>query len=445
MEKSIIGKIGLGSRFHVGWHCAAIFMAGWSLFLLGITHPDSLYWDEVNYIPAVRSLLKGVIENREHPPLAKELMSLGLIVFGDTPLGWRFMTSMFGALSLTGIYLWSLALFQAERPAILAVIFTAFNQMLYVESRTANIDIFMVTFMLGALTAFTASWRATTPEKRRMLIMLSGACFGLSAACKWIGVVPWMISIGIVVVVKQFQLWRVRFEDPHGLDWYSPSLWSGVRPVDWWIGLGVIPLALYYLAFLPTYGLISLPEFLEMHVNVFVAMSNSHQPPILLSHWTTWAFDLHPNYFTFTPWVTDAKGHTTASVVALLGNPLVIWLGLPAICLCVRDWIMRRRFDAMLISAFYLGLYLFWAVSPRAATMFTYYFPPAMVLGVALAYILTQTSLARQSMLANGMVIACALTFLMFLPLISAGVGITPWVYNHLMWFNDWRWPPPGY
>ena len=71
----------------LGWSCVVIFAGCWSLFLIGITYPDTLYWDEVNYIPAARSFLNGIIENREHPPLAKELISVVLIIFGDTPLG----------------------------------------------------------------------------------------------------------------------------------------------------------------------------------------------------------------------------------------------------------------------------------------------------------------------------------------------------------------------
>lgn len=427
------------------WSSLAIFTGCFGFFIIGISHPSSLYWDEVNYIPAVRSFLNGVIQNREHPPLAKELMSLGLRAFGDTPLGWRFMTAVFGALSVVGIYLWSLALFRQKRPAVLAAALTVFNQMLYVESRSANIDVFMVAFAIGGLAAFTASWHAPNLSRNRGLIMLAGACFGLSTACKWIGLVPWLICIAIVVVEKQFQLWRVRFDAPEELDWYRPQLWRGLRARDWLVSLGLIPLTLYYLAFIPTYGALSLLDFLDMHASVFVAMSKSQQPVILLSHWNTWAFGLHPNYYTFTPWASDANGKISASVVALMGNPLILWLGLPAIGLCLHGWLKHRRFDAMLIAIFYLGLYLCWAVIPRSATMFTYYFPPAMVLGPAIAYALTQTRLAEQHYLIKGVVTVGVLTFVLFLPITSAGVGVTPSEYNHLMLLDSWRWPPPGF
>jgi len=434
-----------GSRCQISWSCAGIFVGGWSLFLIGIASPGILYWDEVNYIPAAQAFLMGIIENREHPPLAKELISLGLLIFGDTPLGWRFMVSMFGALALLGVYLWGLELFRQPRPALWAVMFTVVNQMLYVESRTANIDTFMLTFMLGALAAFTASWRAPTPAICRMQLLLAGAGFGLSTACKWIGVVPWLICIGIVVIVKQFQVWQVNFENRRELDWYNASLWSGVRIIDWLVALVAIPFVLYYLAFLPTYGLIPFREFLHMHASAFTTMAYSHQAPVLLSSWTTWAFVRHPNYFAFSPWFTDRRGNETASVVVFLGNPLVLLLGLPAIGLCLHGWIVHRRLDAMLIAILYLGLYFCWSLIPRMSTMFTYYFPAAMMLGVALAYAFTQTSLARRSWLVNSVFLACLFMFIIFLPITSAAVAVTPWQYEHLMWLDDWKWPRPGF
>jgi dolichyl-phosphate-mannose-protein mannosyltransferase len=438
-------NIRIESSNQIGWSCAFIFSACWGLFLLGISEPGTFYWDEVNYIPAARSFLFGLIENTEHPPLAKELISLGLLIFGDTPLGWRFMVSMFGALALVGVYLWAFALFREQRPALWAVMFTVVNQMLYVESRTANIDIFMLTFMFGALASYTASWRATTPARRRILLLFAGTGFGLSTACKWIGLVPWLISVGIVIVIKQFHLWHVHFENPRELDWYNTNVWEGVRFIDWLMTLGAIPFSLYYLSFLPTYGPMPLREFIATNFDAFIRMVNSHQPPVLLSNWTTWAFARHPNYFLAPTWVTDASGNATAAVVVLLGNPIALGLGLLAIGFCLHGWIVHRRLDAMLIAIFYLGLYFCWSVIPRASTMFTYYFPSAMMLGVALAYACTQTRLARRSWISISVFLACLFTFIIFLPVTSAAVRTTPWQYDHLMWLNNWKWPRPGF
>jgi dolichyl-phosphate-mannose--protein O-mannosyl transferase len=112
---------------------------------------------------------------------------------------------------------------------------------------------------------------------------------------------------------------------------------------------------------------------------------------------------------------------------------------------CAHGWLKKRRFDAMLILTFYLGLYLCWAVIPRAATTYTYYFPAAMMLGVALAYALTHTKLALLPRLSVALAAVCALIFAMFLPISSGNTPATSWIYDHLMWSDQWRWPRPGF
>ena len=73
----------------IGWTVAltAAFLA---LCLLRLTIPSTPYFDEVHYLPAARALLElSHLANPEHPPLGKELIALGIALFGDRPLGWR--------------------------------------------------------------------------------------------------------------------------------------------------------------------------------------------------------------------------------------------------------------------------------------------------------------------------------------------------------------------
>lgn len=77
---------------------ALVFMA---LALVRIGLPTQPYFDEVHYLPAARAVLElGVTTNVEHPPLAKQLMALGIWLFGDGPLGWRILSVIFGTLAL---------------------------------------------------------------------------------------------------------------------------------------------------------------------------------------------------------------------------------------------------------------------------------------------------------------------------------------------------------
>ena len=99
--------------------CAAlalVFWLGCLPYLTAVPHP---YFDEVHYLPAARELLMlGEFTNREHPLVGKELIALGIALFGDNPVGWRLLPTLFGALALFAAMraLWFLSLIHISEP-----------------------------------------------------------------------------------------------------------------------------------------------------------------------------------------------------------------------------------------------------------------------------------------------------------------------------------------
>jgi 4-amino-4-deoxy-L-arabinose transferase-like glycosyltransferase len=57
-------------------------------------------FDEYYYVPAARKLLNGEAVNNEHPPLSKLLIALGIRLFGDSPVGWRFFPMLLSSMSV---------------------------------------------------------------------------------------------------------------------------------------------------------------------------------------------------------------------------------------------------------------------------------------------------------------------------------------------------------
>jgi dolichyl-phosphate-mannose--protein O-mannosyl transferase len=165
---------------------AVLFVLAHFAMLIGVTTPEKFYFDEVHYVPAARQMLEPVMPepmlNPMHPPLAKQLIALSIHWFGDGPLGWRYPGVLFGSLAIVAVYLCGLALFAAQGPAIAASLLAFFNQMLFVQSRIAMLDIFALTFSLFAIAAFMHGFRR---ERSHLWFALAGAGFGLSAACKW--------------------------------------------------------------------------------------------------------------------------------------------------------------------------------------------------------------------------------------------------------------------
>ncbi len=412
-----------------------IFLLGYLVLLIGIDTPDHPYFDETHYVPAARQLLQthfGIPTlNLEHPPLAKELMALSIWLFGDNPFGWRTMSALFGALALTGIYLCGRALFGDQRTALWATAVTALNQMLFVQARVAMLDIFALAFVLWGLAAFMASFRSDA--RTRALLCVAGLCFGLATACKWSGVFAWGMCIAIATAVLILRSWRTQFDDPQPSDWYRPNLWADMRTRDWLVCLGLVPFAAYIAAWLPIYGF-SPAALLEAQRRIFQDNATLVTPHPYMRAWPSWPFLIRPVWFLF-----EKAGDDRYWAVLSLGNPLVFWSAIPAILICLRDWIVKRRRDAFLILASYAALYLGWIALPRAVGFSFYYLPSASVASLALAYCFFRSETERW-LWARWLFLAAALaSFVLFLPISAASIETSLTGYERLMWFASWR------
>jgi dolichyl-phosphate-mannose--protein O-mannosyl transferase len=122
--------------------------------------------------------------------------------------------------------------------------------------------------------------------------------------------------------------------------------------------------------------------------------------------------------------------------VVLLGNPLVLWAALPAIAICLRDWIAERRGDAFLILSFYFGTFLVWALLPRTLGFLYYYLPPATLASLALVYALRRRGTPRWLLWAY--VALAGASFVAMLPISAAFVGTTMRTFNRLIIFQNW-------
>ena len=282
-----------------------------------MTTPEKFYFDEVHYVPAARQMLEPVMPspmlNPMHPPLAKQLIALSIRTFGDVPLGWRYPGVLFGALSIVAVYLCGLALFAAQGPAVAASLLAFFNQMLFVQSRIAMLDIFALAFGLFAIAAFMHGFRKARPH---LWFALAGLAFGLSAACKWSGLFALAVCIVIVAVIRLMQGWRTQFADGNADDWYRPGLWPDFRYYHFAACFVLIPAIVYLATFVPLYGL-SLPDLLEAQRRIF---SDNTTTAIAghtyMSAWPSWPFLVRPVWYLF-----DKIGDDRIAAVVFLGNP----------------------------------------------------------------------------------------------------------------------------
>ncbi|MBH5373357.1 phospholipid carrier-dependent glycosyltransferase [Bradyrhizobium glycinis] len=410
----------------------AIFLIGHLALLIGVVTPEKFVFDEVHYVPAARQMLTPAMSqpmlNPMHPPLAKELIAASIATFGDNALGWRYPATLFGALAIVAIYLCGLALFAVQGPAIAAALIAAFNQMLYVQARIAMLDIFALGFGLLATAAFMHGFRRERPQAP---FAVAGSLFGLAAACKWSGLFPLGVCIGVVGVIRLMQSWHTLFADAKPDDWYRPELWPGLKLHHVALCFAVLPAMAYLAAFVPLYGL-SVPDLVEAQRRIFADNTTTAiAGHTYMSAWPSWPLLARPVWFLF-----DKTAEDHVSAIVFLGNPLVLWTALPALAMVLRDFIVARRWDAFLIAAFYFGPWLAWALLPRTLGFIYYYLPAATAASLALVYVLRREGLPRWLLWAYVGVAAAG--FAVMLPISAAFVGTSMGSFNRLMLFQSW-------
>ena len=143
-----------------------------------IMQPSSHSLDETYYVPAANSILHGESLGRiEHPPLGQSIIASGIWIFGDNPLGWRFFSVIFGTITLILFYLICRKLNLSKYIALLATTLLAVDNLSFVQSGVAMLDVYCLTFMFASVLCYL--------KKRSVW---SGVFIGLAVLSKLTGV-----------------------------------------------------------------------------------------------------------------------------------------------------------------------------------------------------------------------------------------------------------------
>lgn len=423
----------------LGW-CLALtgvfaLIAGWRL-----ATPSIPYFDEVHYLPAARAILswwhtgQGAYLNPEHPLLAKLLIASGMGLLGDTPLGWRIMPWACGVLACFAAMraLWHTSHDPFATLAFGVLLTTGFP--LFIHARIAMLDIVMVAGLASAAWHFAAA--CAQPEQGRWRLALTGVAIGCALGAKW-NAIPLAMVPGITFFIARAMAGRRRL-----LLSRRGAPVPGITLVEAFVWLGLLPLAVYALTFVPGYWLaeplrpspLAEKGLIGFHQHIFQLQSGLMTPHRYMSTWDQWVLNARGIWYLYEPVDGAQRG------VLLIGNPLTMMLGLPALAWCLwcgvraRDW---ARLAAALGYAASLGL---WLIAPKPVQFYYHYFVPSFFLLAALA--LTCSDLRRLTYagwLAWGIPAASALMFAWFFPIIAALPLAGPDSYVAWMWLDGWR------
>ncbi len=238
-------------------------LVGWWARVFDITFPNKRMWDEIYFPVFARDYLKGVPFFDLHPPLGKFILAVSIAIFGDDPLGWRFMPAVFGCALVVLAAVFARRYFGDSVPAILLAALFGGETIFIIYSRTGLLDGILVFFVLAT---FLMALRA---ENRDQLVW-PALLLGLTIAIKWavlgiaipIGYILWhkglfrpfLASLSISAVVYILVVFAGQIWNPTGpfdtfsnqntvmnvIEWHKQALRNAGRSIpnsegsQWW-------------------------------------------------------------------------------------------------------------------------------------------------------------------------------------------------------------------
>jgi dolichyl-phosphate-mannose-protein mannosyltransferase len=421
------------TRIYVG----AITLISLALRLFNLGTPKGFVFDEVYYVDGARDYLAHGVEISGddpefvvHPPVGKWLIALGIKLFGDNEVGWRFMGALLGSAMIVLIALIAHRLFRNSYITIAASALMAMDGLALVHSRTALLDIYLSFFILLATYFFLARWH-----------WWAGIALGLAVATKWSG----LYFLALFAVVALYRA----FAHNTGRDLIKPTLKTAAQ-------YGLAPILIYITSWsgwftssrgwARDYSENIITSFLHYHSQMLGFHTGLVEKHSYQSNPWSWLIMGRPTSFYYETPKTCGADRCSQEVLAL-GTPLLWWLGTIALAVVLGFWIRSiavKRYEPPLnlilagMAAGYLPWFFF-----QERTVFTFYaivFQPFLILAIVYcAYaLLMHFENKRNSYLVLGFIaFAIFVNFIFFLPLFTGDV-ITYDSWQARMWLPSW-------
>nr|WP_243726730.1 phospholipid carrier-dependent glycosyltransferase [Actinocrispum wychmicini] len=428
----MIGRPMPGDRLR-GWLVASVLAV-----VGGLVRFQNLAWptdhgtpvfDEKYYTAQAWQMLRnGWIEDNPgfnwtvHPPLAKQIIAIGEMLFGYNGLGWRFTAAIAGTLMVLLIVRVARRLTRSTLLGGVAGVLLICDGVLHLMSRMGMLDIFLALFVLVAFgcvlidrdqvrerlaTAAREGWATTSLYGPRLGFRwrrcAAGVSLGLACGVKW-GGLYWVVAFGLLTV-----FWDVTARRAAGIThpWIGtllrdvlPALWALLLiPVmvylgTWWAWFASETGVNRHLArdtasFADVFpaALRSLWQYsadvLRFHETLSTPKNNPH--PWESKPWT-WPMGLRPMRYYYEVVSGGCGAPTCVRATMLIGTPAMWWLSLPMLAWAFwraigkLDW----RYAAVLVA--YLAGLLPWFINLDRQMYFFYMTPVSafLVLGLVL-------------------------------------------------------------
>lgn len=383
-----------------------------ALFLrvYNLNYPEKYYFDEVYHAYTASEYLKankqawhwsggapqGFAYEWTHPPLAKEIMTLFMYIFGPEQI-WahRIAGVIFFILSLILLFYICLSIFKSEKIALLTTFLYSLDGLTFVLSRIGMNDIYFITFMLATLLFYI--------NKR---YFISSIFLGLALACKWTG-----FYLGALI----FLLTLINFNKDYINKRIKILLYFGIS----------VPI-IYLISYIPVFYYYDFSTFIHLQKQMWWYHTRLVATHGYSSPWWSWIFNLFPVWYFAQYWPDGTLSNIYAS-----GNNLLFITGFVAIIKSSWDLINNKKTNLILPILGYCTFLVPWALSPRI--MFLYHYAPAIpFLCILLSY---QIINLNKKIISGLLVFAIILNFAFLYPFLT-GIPLKRDTYNKFFLTN---------
>ncbi|MDR0405326.1 MAG: phospholipid carrier-dependent glycosyltransferase, partial [Clostridiales bacterium] len=383
------------------------------------TYRNGSYFDEVYHPRTAYEILHALPPYEvTHPPLGKLIIAAGVMTFGMTPFGWRFMGTVAGILMVPLFYLLCKKLVKRTDFAAAGTVLFTFDFMHFAQTRIGTVDSFAVLLIMAMyyfiIDYFNMDFNKEPLKKGLLPLALCGVCFGAGAAVKWICLYA---ALGLAVLI--FTVWLRAFARRKAYADYTRKL---LKSVAWCVLFFVIvPSLIYFASYLPQTRYALRGETpLEYAARNQNYMLNYHKgvkdDHPYSSDWYEWPADQRPLWAYMDGELREAGA---VSSISSFGNPIVWWGGLLAVIWCGVIGIAKKNRACAVIVIGYLSQFVPWIFVPRILFIY-HYFASVPFIALAAAY-------AFRDLYARGRIgkrfvcgycAAAVLLFVMFYPVI---------------------------
>lgn len=445
-----------------------------------VYHPSfmhSTYFDEIYHARAAYEHLEGIkpYENT-HPPLGKELIAVGVYLFGMNPFGWRIVGTLFGIAMIPLMYLFARRMLGKPVYGVIAALLMAFDFMHFAQTRIATIDVYGVFFIMlmyyFMYRYYTMNFYRDRLSRTLVPLFWSGLFFGIGAASKWIVIygglgLAFLFFLSLYERYKEYDAAKKALQNAPLPSKHNPYLGGEQQKPNKddqadgdslnrliisrfpryalastaWCGLFfvIIPLAVYGLSFLPIMlspgQEVSWAKLIQYQLDMFSYHSGLVATHSFSSPWWEWPFMVRPIWFySGQALLPDDQ----VSSIVSMGNPAIWWLGTLAV-LVTAVWLFKGRSKGMLVVVVaFCSQYIPWMLVPRLTFIYHYFaMVPFVILCLTYWFKRGMEAEPRLKYPVYGYVGICAALFAWFYPILS-GQPISKAYASLLKWFQSW-------